>query len=191
VHLDEMICSVAAYLAYEEASAEWHDYYEGRITHIPRGSANHNRIVGNLLGLLTPRLEVHEWRAHSSLAIVCADGLYTHPDLCVTGTDVVREAASIEVILNPRIVFEVLSPESERYDRSFKFHQYRRAASVVEIVLLQQDSPVVEHYTRHDDSRWLLSPCDGLAGVLSLTSVDCSLPLGKVYADVAFGTYPF
>jgi len=91
------------------------------------------------------------------------------------------------VLLNPTVIFEVLSPSTEAYDRGEKFERYRAHVETLrDYVLVSQDSPRVEHHHREPDGTWTRSELDGLAGVLSLPSIDCRVPLADVYSRITF-----
>ena len=50
------------------------------------------------------------------------------------------------VLVNPKVIFEVLSPSTEAYDRGAKFRRYRSIASLEEYVLIASEEFVVEVY---------------------------------------------
>ncbi|MBK9370890.1 MAG: Uma2 family endonuclease [Deltaproteobacteria bacterium] len=51
-------------------------------------------------------------------------------------------------LTNPSAVFEVLSPSTERFDRTEKFVVYREMPSVQLIVFLRADAVSIERYER-------------------------------------------
>jgi hypothetical protein len=53
-------------------------------------------------------------------------------------------------------------------------------------VLISQDKPLIEHYVRQPDGKWLYDSAHGLEAALELRSVGCVLALADVYADVEF-----
>jgi Uma2 family endonuclease len=94
--------------------------------------------------------------------------------------------AEKDVLLNPRVIIEVLSPSTEAWDRGGKFERYQQMASLREYVLIAQDRPRVERYERQGDRQWLLTVTTGLDGVLSLGSIECELALAEIYRKVQF-----
>jgi Uma2 family endonuclease len=89
-------------------------------------------------------------------------------------------------LLNPTVIIEVLSPSTESYDRGKKFQHYRTLDTLQEYVLIAQDAPRIEFYTRQPNDTWLLSDASQLDAVIELTSVQCSLALADVYEKVEF-----
>ena len=87
-------------------------------------------------------------------------------------------------MLNPTVIFEVLSPSTEAYDRGEKFAHYRKLASLSEYVLISQDKPHVEHYVRQSDNQWLISEASSLQDTMHLPSINCALVLAEIYEKV-------
>jgi Uma2 family endonuclease len=83
-----------------------------------------------------------------------------------------------------------LSPTTEAWDRGGKFEQYRQRESLQEYVLVAQDRPHVERFTRQPGGQWLLSEVNGLDAALSLPSIGCELALSQVYHLVEFPETP-
>ena len=90
-----------------------------------------------------------------------------------------------DVILNPKVIIEVLSPSTETYDRGEKFFSYRQLESLTDYLLIAQDKVRIEHYVRHGKF-WLLAEENDLAQSLHIEAIDCYLPLRDVYARVQF-----
>jgi Uma2 family endonuclease len=89
-------------------------------------------------------------------------------------------------LLNPTVIFEVLSPSTESYDRGPKFAHYRTMQSLQEFILVSQTELRVERYLRQADGNWLYSEITDPAGSLELTSVVCRVPLSRIYRKVDF-----
>ncbi len=85
------------------------------------------------------------------------------------------------MILNPVVVFEVLSKSTMDYDRGTKFVAYRRITSLREYVLVDQYSHGVEHYRKEDGGQWRLEDLTDIEEVLHLPSLDVKLPLKRIY----------
>lgn len=90
-------------------------------------------------------------------------------------------------ILNPTVVFEVLSETTEQYDRGRKFNDYRQIESLKAYVLISQSEPAVEVFARQADGSWSFAAARGTEAVAPLPSVGIELPLQELYDDVAPG----
>ena len=89
-------------------------------------------------------------------------------------------------MLNPVLLIEVLSTSTEGYDRGFKSAQYRTLESVQEYALVSQTEPRAEIFRRASDAEWVLTEFTGLEASARFRSVDCVIPLAKIYDKVAF-----
>ena len=91
----------------------------------------------------------------------------------------------MDTLLNPTLIVEILSSSTEAYDRGKKFAHYRRLSSLREYVLVAQDRVFVERYTRQGDD-WVLTDHRDIEETLTLTSIECDVPLRAIYAKVRF-----
>ncbi|MCA9242203.1 MAG: Uma2 family endonuclease, partial [Planctomycetales bacterium] len=152
------------YLAIERASETKHEFYRGEMFAMAGASHAHVRINTNLIFLLMDRLREQDCEVYGSDMRVKVDvtGLYTYPDLSVTCDSPRFEDESFDILLNPQLIIEVLSPSTEAYDRGKKFEHYQRIESLREYVLVSQEEPTVTRFTRSDDSRWTVEIVQGL-----------------------------
>lgn len=58
------------------------------------------------------------------------------------------------ILLNPYIIFEILSPASETIDRSIKKDAYEIIESLVEFLLVSPDEMRVERYAKNAHGKW-------------------------------------
>jgi Uma2 family endonuclease len=79
---------------------------------------------------------------------VQATGLATYADASVVRDPIARDPSSPTHVTNPKVVFEVLSPGTEHYDRGEKREHYQRIEALSEYLLLSQDEPRVEVWSR-------------------------------------------
>ena len=89
-------------------------------------------------------------------------------------------------LLNPQVIFEVLSPSTEAFDRGEKFRGYRRIETLTDYILVASDRMRVEQHIRQPSGVWTRREWNGPEGILSLASLDCELPLAEIYERVTF-----
>lgn len=89
-----------------------------------------------------------------------------------------------DMITNPSLVVEVLSPSTEAWDRGGKFVQYRTVASLEEYVLVSPDALRVEWITRAANGSWAYREATGLGAVRRLARLGVDLPLAHIYRTV-------
>lgn len=85
----------------------------------------------------------------------------------------------------PRLVVEILSPSTTRYDRFQKLGEYQQHASIKIILLVDTEAPRVTVW-RTGPSGWTASEAEGLEAIIDLPEIGASLPLSELYLDVVF-----
>jgi Uma2 family endonuclease len=110
-------------------------------------------------------------------------GLYTYPDCSVVCGDLQYAGDHRDVITNPLLIVEVLSPSTEGYDRGRKFEMYRTIESFREYLLIHQDRRHVEHYSKQDDSSWVLREYSGVDAAFAIPRLNARISLGELYAS--------
>ncbi|MCA9909664.1 MAG: Uma2 family endonuclease, partial [Anaerolineae bacterium] len=113
-------------------------------------------------------------------------GLVAYPDVMVVCGEPELYDDKGDVLLNPTVIVEVLSPSTEAYDRTMKFEHYQTLPTLQEYILIAQDQRAVEQYTRGSDGHWQLVEEQDVREPFTLTSIDCSLALADIYAKVTF-----
>lgn len=183
------------YLCFERAAEERHEYLDGVIYAMAGESEAHGIICTNLTAALVSQLRGTPCRVLSKDIKVRSGpyrpdtrkGMWSYPDLVVVCGASQHHDQRQDVLLNPTVLVEVLSPSTASFDRGEKFHRYRRwLPSLHEYVLVAQDQPLVEHYSRQDAGRWTLDTLQGLDATLRLPSLDCQVPLVEVYDRIVF-----
>jgi Uma2 family endonuclease len=165
------------------------EYYDGVI--VPRSGASpeHDRIAVDLLRHLGNQLAGTSCEPFSSdmRVRVPAHNRYFYPDVSVAcGGSKFEALSGVRSLLNPRLIIEVLSDSTEKIDRSDKFRCYQTLESLGTYVLIAQDRPQVEVFTRMPEGKWEYVLHAGLEATLTLPSIDCTLKLADVYARVEF-----
>ena len=176
------------FLAFERASEIKHEYLDGYVYTMTGASRAHNLICINAAATLHGQLRQKpcEIYANDMRVKVQATGLYTYPDLSVVYDEPQLAGGEFDTLLNPVLLIEVLSPSTESYDRGKKFQHYRQIDSLGDYVLIAQDSPRIERFTRQPDDTWLLADAVGLDASVELPSLGCTLALADVYEKVTF-----
>jgi len=178
------------YYRLERDAAIKSDYYDGEIFAMAGGTTRHSLIVMNIGGELRQRLKGNPCAPYDSnqRLKITATGLRVYPDVSLYRgpMEYDEQDANAETATNPGILFEVLSPSTEVYDRSFKAENYRRISSLRAYVLVSQDTPHVEVYERQADDAWLLREENRLDDDVNLPGTGVTLPLAEIYDRVEF-----
>lgn len=180
--------TVEEYLTGERSGSAKHEYFAGTTYAMAGASARHNRIVGSTYAALYGQLRGRSCTIYSSdmRVKIVQTGLYTYPDIAIVCGHEHFEDSKEDTLLNPSIIIEILSPSTETYDRSKKFHNYRSILSLREYILIAQDDYHIERFARQNDNTWVFSEAVTREGQLSLTTIQCTLLLAEVYEKVVF-----
>jgi len=175
------------YLTLERQAECKSEYIDGYVYAMGGGSPNHSRLKLDLGGIVRAQLLGGPCEPFDSDLMVRVDpGRYTYPDLTVVCGEGLFED---DLLLNPTVIFEVLSPSTESSDRGEKWVRYRRMPSLQQFVLVSQKQPLVEVYTRSGDV-WTFTDARGLDASIHLETIGCTLELGEVYARISFEEAP-
>jgi Uma2 family endonuclease len=176
----------------EREAGERHEYDTGRIYAMAGESPNHSRIYINLAGEARTRLKGKSCEPFSPNMKVCinAAGRFFYPDLSVVCGEPRFHDTEKDALLNPKVVIEVLSPSTEKRDRSLKFLAYQQIESLSDYLLVSQDKLLVEHFARQAGGQWLYTAHTELSASVHLPSIGCELPLAEIYDRVVFAPEP-
>ena len=162
------------------------EFLYGEVTEMPGASRVHDRIVKNVLRVLLDQVDGRTGEVGTSdLKVGFADDGYQYPDASVAGLEVETLDSHLDVVTNPVVLFEVLSPSTEAADRGKKFRFYRTIPSLRVYVLIAQDDIRVER-SRRDDDEWPMREIAGEDAVLEIAEIGLALPLSEIYRGVSF-----
>lgn len=177
------------YLELDSNSEEKYEYFDGEVFAMAGGSLHHNRVARNLIWLLNDKL------AAAGCEVLPADMRikvpkafpYRYPDLSIVcGEPVIEELSGQQMLVNPLVLIEILSPTTAAYDQGRRFSAYQSIASFQEYLLVSQDRPQITQYVRQPNGKWLRSEIEGLESQLLLETVNCVLSLREIYRLVEF-----
>jgi Uma2 family endonuclease len=182
------------YLAFERDAEERHEWLDGLIYDMAGESLAHSIIGMNLANIFVTQLKGKPCMALSpNMKVYCRlktdstlKGLFAYPDLMVVCGQPLFHDKHKDVLINPRVIVEVLSNSTERYDRSEKFVRYRQNDSLTDYVLVSQLTPSIELFSLQADGRWLYSFAMPPASGLAIPSIECELRLADVYDRIEF-----
>jgi Uma2 family endonuclease len=178
------------YLAAERLSETRSEYLDGGVYPMTGASANHSRIIVNISTELNIQLGDRQCDVFPiDMKVRLPNSRkFFYPDVTVVCGELQFHDKRKDIITNPDLVIEVLSPSTEAFDRGAKFQAYRTIESLKEYVLVAQDRSLAEQYVRNRDGRWVLTEAVGLESSLTLPSIECTLNLGAVYKRVEFNS---
>ena len=138
------------YLQLEEFANVKHEYFNGEIYAMTGGTPAHAGLSAAVIAAFSTQLQGGSCRVFTSnLRVrVLATGLAAYPDVTVVCGEAQFDPESDSTVINPRVLVEVLSPSTTRYDRGEKLAQYKQIDSLQVVLLFSQNSPRVELHER-------------------------------------------
>ena len=108
------------------------------------------------------------------------DDTYYVADLAVTCSPYQRGE---QLVKDPILIVEILSPGTERHDRRTKLPVYRDIESISEILLIDSESVYAEILRREGD-RWITELVQGRDATLRLSSVELQIAMAELYEGI-------
>ncbi|MBW4668619.1 MAG: Uma2 family endonuclease [Cyanomargarita calcarea GSE-NOS-MK-12-04C] len=181
--------SIEEYLAQEETAEYRSEYRDGEIVPMTGASINHNRIIRNLSRLLEFGLHEQPYEVFlSDLRLwIPRYQEYTYPDILIIKDQAIFQEGRTDTVLNPSIIFEVLSKSTSSRDRGDKFTYYRSIPQFQEYILIDQYQIHIEQFSKTPEGNWLFREFDDEDAVLTLASANCQIPHRQIYERVTFG----
>jgi Uma2 family endonuclease len=150
----------AEYLALEAASETKHEWINGLVYAMSRGTPEHGRLSAAMIRALPQDEDCRVYSSDTLLYIEKAQHSTYADASIVCGAVLTRGAKDKngkslgEAIANPTVVVEVLSRSTERRDRNERFFLFRQVETLEEYVLVSQDERRIEVRRRSGQS-WI------------------------------------
>lgn len=143
------------YLAFENHSPTKHEYLEGEIFALAGAQPLHNRVAGNAqvsLGNLARGRGGGTFNSDQRIYIP-RTGLYTYADggLAYGKWEIHTDGMCL---LNPVLLFEVLSPSTRDYDGGAKREHYQQIPTLRQLLLIDQPARAIHHHFRLAGGEW-------------------------------------
>lgn len=175
------------YWAMDEASPTKLEWIGNRIVAMAGGSFNHGVIGANLAVAVGKRLENRPCFPVSADVRVRSQsrGENAYPDLTIVCPPARFDERQSETLINPSVVFEVLSPGTAERDLTLKSDLYFSIPSVSSYVLVTQDACRIEQRVRSGQG-YQTRILHDLEDELELGELEIRVPLREIYARIEF-----
>ncbi len=171
--------TLSEFMAWEEDQPDRHEFLRGEVFAMVGGRRGHGRVIANLVRHLGNHLDGSPCQVFSEgMKVRIGDDTIVYPDVFVTCDRNFR--SDEQVVTEPVLVIEVLSPSTQGYDRSMKFAFYRRLPTLREYALIDPETRRVEVFRPGPDRHWTLFDMSELP-VLELLSIQAGVPLDDVF----------
>ena len=187
------IYTMEDYLALERESEVRYEYRNGEVFDMSGGTLNHDLVMGNIYERLRDRVRGKSCQVFTGNMQIKTPALlpYRYADgSVVCGNVEIERFNGCDLLLNPVLLWEVLSPSTEAYDRGDKFTYYKSIPSLKEYLLIAQHRPHITQFVKQDERIWYQEEFNSLSESIHLPSLDCMLNLSEIYQDVIFPALP-
>ncbi|WP_017302251.1 Uma2 family endonuclease [Nodosilinea nodulosa] len=171
------------YFEWEAQQQLRYEYFDGEVFAMTDRSLPHADIALNIATILRSHLQWGCKVRNSDAKVGITDaGPFVYPDVSVTCDE--RDRTAQKFSRYPCLIVEVVSPDSEAYDRGRKFAQYRRLETLKEYVLVGSKTKTVDVFRRYNEGTWTFIPYSE-GNDLELISLEITVPVDAIYEDVA------
>lgn len=167
--------TVDEFLAWERAQELRYEFDGIQPIAMTGGSRQHSRIQTRLVVALGTRVKP-PCEVHGSELKIVTPTKVRYPDASVVCNDVTRD----EDVIDPTVVFEVLSPSTALTDRRVKPFDYAQVPSIQVYVILEPDFPEATIMRRVHG--WEAEVVGGMDAVIDLPEIGVAIPLGLIHA---------
>lgn len=177
------------YLIFEREAKMRHEFLDGEIYQMAGERLSHSRVCVNLSGEVRNKLKGKSCEASSAKMKVrtTSASLFAYPDLTIVCGEPQFHDSKKDVLVDPKVIFEVLSPSTETYDRTTKFQKYRMGnENLTDYVLISQDKCFVEHFSKQAGNVWVYQSYSEISDNLPIQTIGCELNLQEIYDRVEF-----
>ncbi len=176
------------YLRYEKSIEGRAEYHDGMIFDRTGGTKGHGQIPLNLATELIVALRGKSCNVYNGDVKVqlTTEDAYLYPDLSVVCGESEESRIENEMVQKPIIIVEVLSESTAIRDFGVKFFKYQQIPSLMEYVLVDQFSPMINILRRIETGGWSVTSYRGLEASIQLESLGIAVSLAAIYDKVAF-----
>ncbi|HLG17301.1 MAG TPA: Uma2 family endonuclease [Blastocatellia bacterium] len=181
------------YLNLERESEVRFEFWDGEIFAMSGDTLAHETIMGNTYDLFRSglrRSQCSVFGSNMQIKVPSAPPYRYADGSVVCGKVEVERFNGNDLLLNPILIYEVLSPSTEAYDRGDKLTHYKSIASLREYLLIAQHRPHITQYVRRDDGGWSYTEVNDIDAELHLPSVGLTITLGDIYTGVVIEKQP-
>ncbi len=195
---EEKLYTVEQYLEIEREAFERSEYISGEIFAMAGESENHADVSINMIREISLQLRKTKCKIRAKDTKVRSGdfeekmpqsmkGMFSYPDMVIICGEPEYHDEHKDIILNPKVIIEVLSESTELFDRNTKFIRYSKFnPTLTDYILVSQDKPMIEHFIRQDDESWKIYIYFGLKEAFTIEPIGSKLKMSDIYDRVKF-----
>lgn len=182
IALSEKLFTVEEYIKFDEENDVRHEFHYGRLLPIAGTSIKHNRIKQNVVyALRSVFLERGCFVLDENLKLeIIENGRYNYPDIMLTCN--AQDIDSEFIIKHPSLIVEVLSKSTAQHDKTDKFEDFQKIASIQYYLLIESRWQSVILYSKNDNpNSWNYKIYKNLEDVVEFPKLNFQLSLQTIY----------
>ena len=177
--------SMDDYLTTERNGGTRHDYVDGRAVARTASNRWHNILAANTAIALGSRMHGHKCEIYiSNMRVMLKNNYICYPDVVVVNGEPTFADQYSDLLLNPTVVVEIFSNQTNSSDKTNKLESYLAMDSIKEFVLLKEEEMRVEQYSRQNAKQWMYRIYNERDDVVTFESINCKVSVAEIYAQV-------
>lgn len=173
------------YLAMERASEEKHEYYDGYVVAMSGARLAHNQIAVNLYAKIGSYLEDKDCQILPSDMRVSSPShdSYMYPDAQIVCGKPELEDEHFDTLINPSVIFEVLSTSTQAIDKGRKFFYYKQIPTIKEYFMIDSEKRYIIASRKRQDDLWQFEDFTENAESVFIETIQFKLSLNDLYRN--------
>lgn len=170
------------YLDMERASDEKHEYFDGQVYNMSGASLKHIKISVNLT------IQIGKFLEDSDCSVLTENmrttnsdrSAYMYPDVTIVCGKEELEDAKFDTLLNPSVIFEILSPSTQNVDKGRKLLYYQLSHSLKEYFMVDTLKQRIYTAKKQENGKWAFENTVEEDSIF-IETIQFNLPLAAIY----------
>ena len=94
-----------------------------------------------------------------------------------------RMALVPDALINPSVIFEILSPSTGSIDKGREFFFYKEIPSLQEYIMIDSLKKFIQLARKQPDGAWMFEDISDPEASLFIRTINFHLPLQEIYTD--------
>lgn len=175
------------YLKAERSIEYRNEYYYGEVSAVPGSNLEHAIINSNIIASVGRFLKHQNCRVLSSNMRVSTpyNESYMYPDASIYCGAPQLESSRFDTLLNPSVIFEILSPASKGIDKGRKFFFYQQIPSLREYIMIDSAKKHIQVARKQPENSWKFEETTANDTALYIETINYHLLLSEIYDGTA------
>lgn len=175
------------YLKIERNSSTKHEFIGGKVLSLAGSNRTRSLIGSNTTIAVGNRIHGQKNEIYSgNMRVQMSPTRFSYPDVVIVSSKPAFIDTESDVLLNPTIVVEIYSKNTNSLDKTEKLESYLAMDSIREYLLVKEDEMRVEHYAKQNAKQWIYRIYTDREEIISMESINCKVSVSEIYAQINF-----